>query len=334
MKVLVTGGTGLVGAFTIARLLQSGHDVRALVRDRTKLASCLAPLGSSAAAVEQVMGDVTAADSVAGAVEGCDALIHCAGVFSDRLRDEALLQRVNVEGTRIVLAQAVAAQLDPIIHVSSYLALFPPAGQVQEADDPVTEPRSMYARTKAAAERIARDHQARGTPVVTVYPGSIQGPHDPTFSIGSQIIARTLRDRRMLVCDSGRSYVDVRDVADLLNNLLEAGRGPRRLMCGGHYLLDEEVRQLLSRVSGEEIRALRIPGWLLRGMGRGADVIARLRGRPFTLTAEAADVLTRSVPCNDAPGLEDPGYRRLSAEQSFRDLVSWILQSGKIETLP
>lgn len=334
MKVLVTGGTGLVGVFMIARLLQSGHDVRALVRDRTKLGRCLVPLGASAAAVEQLTGDITNPDTVAAALEGCDALIHCAGIFSDRLQDEALLQQVNVEGTRIVLDQAVAAKLDPVIHVSSYIALFPPAGQVQEADDPVTEPRSMYARTKAAAERIARHHQALGAPVVTVYPGSIQGPHDPTFGIGSQIIARTLQDRRMLVTGSGRSYVDVRDVADLMNNLLEAGRGPRRIMCGGHYLLDEEVRQLLCRVSGENIRALRMPGWLLRGMGRGADLIAGLRGRPFTLTAEAAEVLTRSVPCNDAPGLTDPGYRRLSAEQSFRDLVTWIRESGKLDSLP
>lgn len=334
MKVLVTGSTGLVGVYTIARLLEKGFPVRALVRDREKLGRCLTPLGYSDANVELMVGDVTDDSSVQSALEGCSSVIHCAGLFSDRLQDEALLQQVNVEGTRSVLNRAVEAGLDPIIHVSSYIALFPPRGPIQEADDPVTEPRSMYARSKASAERIARDLQADGAPVVTVYPGSIQGPHDPTFGIGSQIIARTLRDRRMLVTDSGRCLIDVREVADLLVALLEPGRGPRRIMCGGHYLLDDELRDLLSRISGYPIRAMRAPGWLLRGMGRCADVIAKIRGRPFTLTAEAAEVLTRSVPCNDEPGLRDPGYERLSPEQSFRDLVNWIIATGKMDQLP
>ena len=334
MTVLVTGATGLVGVHTVARLLQAGVPVRALVRDPAKLGACLGPLGHCADAVEQSEGDVTSAASVAAALAGCSAVIHCAGLFSDRLQDAALLQRVNVEGTREVLTQAVAAGLDPVIHVSSYIALFPPAGRVQDADDPVTRPRSMYARTKADAECLARSQQAQGAPVVTVYPGSVQGPQDPTFSIGSQIIARAIIERRLLVTGSGRSYIDVRDVANLLCALLEPGRGPRRLLCGGHYLLDEELRQLLSRVSGTDIRAQRIPGWLLRVMGRSADVLSLLTGHQFPLTAEAAEVLTRSVPCNDAPGLRDPGYQRLSAEESFADLVHWMRVSGKLDQLP
>ena len=105
----------------------------------------------------------------------------------------------------------------------------------------------MYARTKAAAERIARDLQEYGAPVVTVYPTSVQGPHDPTYGIGSQLIEEAIRSRRYLaVKGSGRGYTDVRDLAELLARCIEPGLGPRRFMAGGYFLLDDDLVKLLS----------------------------------------------------------------------------------------
>ncbi len=54
----------------------------------------------------------------------------------------------------------------------------------------------MYYNTKAAAERIARKFQASGAPVVTVYPGSVQGPNDPTYGIGSLLLEQAIRHKK------------------------------------------------------------------------------------------------------------------------------------------
>jgi dihydroflavonol-4-reductase len=330
VKILVTGATGLIGIHAVNEMLDQGRSVRVLVRDREKLAQCLRPFGKTLAEVEVVSGDILDRGSVDAAVAGCDAAVHCAGLFSNELADRQLLQQVNVTGSDNVLRAALRAGLDPVIHVSSYLALFPPGSDMHRADDPVTEPASMYASTKAAAEKLARGLQAEGAPVVIVYPGSVQGPHDPTFGIGSQLIQQAIKTRRWLVTEGGRGYTDVRDLVQLLDRALVPGLGPRRFMAGGYYLSYAESLQILRSVSGVDIKARNIPGWLLRVMGSAADQISRLTGKTFLMTREAAEVLTRSVPSDDQPALEQLRLTQVGAEASFRDLVQWMRDSKRL----
>jgi nucleoside-diphosphate-sugar epimerase len=333
MRVLLTGATGLVGVHVAARLANASERfrVRALVRSPAKLAAVLAPLGVHAGGVEAVAGDITDTTSVRSAMAGCDAVVHAAGLYSADVTEESLMQSINVEGTRCVLGAAIDAGCDPVVHVSSYLALFPPQGLVQRASDPVTAPRSAYARTKADAERIARECQARGAPVVTLYPGAIHGPEDPTFGASPAYLAEAIRTRRMLVNRGGRGYVDVRDLAELVERCLVSGHGPRRLMCGGRHVADTEVHALLCRLSGQPIRALRIPGALLRGMGRLGDLKRMLTGRAPALTYEAACVITRSVPCDDTDALTLLGRQYLDMGASLRDLLAWMARAGHLQ---
>lgn len=330
MKVLVTGGTGLVGAHSIHALIASGLSVRAFVRNRDKLERVLSPLGLNVSDCEIVEGELGNSDSLRQALSGCDAVLHTAGLFSNRREDQALMELTNVDGTRSVLTLASELGLDPIVHVSSILALFPPPGAVQTADDPVRSPSSVYAATKARAETIARDFQSRGAPVVCIYPGAVQGPFDPTFSDGPKLIARYLKTGNVLVTQGGLVYTDVRDLAKVISRTFEPGRGPRRYMFGGNYVAHVELHDLLSTITGRTLRAQRIPGGLLRLMGRVGDAFAKISGRRSPLTYEAASVLTTSVPSDDSPALTEFSIKACSAETSFRDLLQWMLAAGHL----
>ncbi len=330
MKVAVTGGTGLVGVHAIAQLLRDGHLVRAIVRDEQKLQAVLAPFAVSVDRLEIAHADINDPAAMEAALEGVEALIHCAGLFSNRFVDADLLQRTNVDGVKTVLDAAVARGLDPIIHISSYLALFPPRGATQSADDPVTMPKSLYSRTKAASELIARDLQDKGAPVVTIYPGSIQGPHDPTYGIGSQIIEQSIKAGSWADAGGGRVYTDVRDLSLLLSRLLVPGQGPRRIMFGGYFLPDAEVGGILSRVSGKEIKVNRVPGGLLRFIGSVSDAISHVTKQEFQLTREAAEVLTKSVPTDDREAVALLNGDMVGAEKSFQDLVDWMKATGRL----
>ena len=158
MRVLVTGATGLIGSHVAARLLAKGHEVRVLVRDEAKLERVLAPFEIDAQRLDVRRGDVLEPPRVTAAVADCDAAVHCAGVFSHDLHAAERLRRVNVGGTETVLSAAAAAGLDPIVHLSSILAIFHPAAPRVRATDPVAEPRAMYSRTKA-------DHDWRSNPL-------------------------------------------------------------------------------------------------------------------------------------------------------------------------
>ena len=87
MRVLVTGGTGFTGSHTVRALLEAGHRVRLLVRDRAKLERVFGP--DSPAADDHVVGDVTRREDVQRAMEGCDAVAHMAAVVDLRASNAA-----------------------------------------------------------------------------------------------------------------------------------------------------------------------------------------------------------------------------------------------------
>jgi nucleoside-diphosphate-sugar epimerase len=329
LRILVTGATGLVGCHAAARLAAAGHEVRALVRDPAKLARVLAPFRVR---VEARAGDVTDPGSVEQALAGCEGVLHAAGVFSHDLGAAERLRRVNVEGTRNVLGAAARGATGPIVHVSSLLALrLPPPGPQQRADDPVARPRAMYAATKAAAERIARELQERGARLAIVYPSSTHGPCDPTVGSGPEFIANALRAGRVLVTEGGLSYTDVRDLAALLAALFAPGARARRLLAPASFLTHARAHALLCELTGRPLAATRLPGWGIRLLGRAGDLRQRWLRRTTPLTGEAALVLTRSVPVDDAEARRILGADPIPIERSFRDVLVWMHRAGVLE---
>ncbi len=330
MRVLVTGATGMIGCHAAAALARAGHEVRALVRDPHKLDRVMAPFGL-AGAIEARSGDVTDPASVGEALRGCDALIHSAGLFSHALSDAALLQAVNMRGTETVLSAGCKAGLARIVFVSSALALFPPPGPLMRASDAVASPATMYSACKAEAERCARALQDGGAPIVTVYPFSVLGPNDPTVGSGPGVLAMGLRAGHVLVTEGGLAHTDVRDLADLFAALVAAADPPPRVMATAAFVAHERYFELLAQLTGRsDLVAQRIPGRVLRALGRAGDLAQRWLGRSPQLTGEAAQILTRSVPVDDREARALLGRAPTAIEDSLRDTIAWMAATGVI----
>ncbi|MHA4853055.1 NAD-dependent epimerase/dehydratase family protein [Rhodococcus sp. MSC1_016] len=176
MKIAVTGGTGYVGAHTTLALLADGHTVRLLVLPHDSIDAVVASAGDASARIEVVVGDVRDRTSVEQLLDGCDALLHGAGVVGTDDRREQLMWEVNAQATAAILVRAAFLGLDPIVHVASFSALFPSPDPVIGPDSPTAAGRSAYGRTKATADRVARALQDAGAPVVITYPTSVVGP--------------------------------------------------------------------------------------------------------------------------------------------------------------
>jgi dihydroflavonol-4-reductase len=101
LLVVVTGGTGYVGSHAIAALAKAGHQIRVLARSPDTVPAALTPLGVDR--VDTVTGDVTDSDAVERALEGADAVLHAASVFSMDPRRADEMRAVNVRGTDTVL---------------------------------------------------------------------------------------------------------------------------------------------------------------------------------------------------------------------------------------
>jgi len=326
MRVLVTGGTGFVGCHTVAALIERGHAVRLLVRNPARVERALAPFGIHG--VDTVVGDVTDAAAVRRAIAGAEALVHAAAVFTlDQRRAEAMW-RVNVTGSERVLGAAVEAGLDPIVHVSSVSALFPPRGSELTPDEPVKQPRDAYAASKAEAERLVRRYQEQGAPLVSVYPGSVWGPRDPTLAEGIRVILFFVRAGVIPVTPGGIPIADVRDIAAVHAAAMAPGRGPKRYMIGGRFLRNAELGEALTAVTGRRLLQVPIAGSLIRGVGRVGDALQRHLGVGIGLTHESTFTLTRGVPCDDSRIEAELGVRCRPVQETLRDALRWMFERG------
>jgi nucleoside-diphosphate-sugar epimerase len=101
MRVLVTDGTGFVGSHTVAAIARSGHELRLLVRRPGQVPASLGPLGVSVTDI--VGGDVLDEDVVSRAVEGCDAVVHAAAVYSVDPRRAQEMRRTDARAAELVL---------------------------------------------------------------------------------------------------------------------------------------------------------------------------------------------------------------------------------------
>jgi nucleoside-diphosphate-sugar epimerase len=327
MRVLVTGGTGYVGSHAAAALVRSDHQVRLLVRSPERVATSLGALGVSASDV--AVGDITDAGSIDAALAGCDAIVHAASVYSLDPRDAPTIAATNMRGTETVLGAARRAGVDPIVYVSSYVGLLPSA-DVLGRESPVGHPTPPYARSKADSEVVARRHQEHGAPVVSVYPGSVWGPHDPYCGESCRLLAGILRNRLPFAIRGGLPIADVRYVASVLAATVEPGRGPRRFMFGGHDTSWKELFALLRRLTGRKLPAMPTPGPVAMGFGRFMDGVQRILPGKAPLAHEGIYIATQNPRTDDSRTAAELGVEPPPLEETLTDMVRWMVEAGRI----
>jgi len=329
MHVLVTGGTGYVGSHSIAALSAAGHRVRVLARSPERIAATLGSLNVDG--IEPAIGDVTDPASVEGALDGCDAVLHAASVFSMDPRKADEMKRVNVRGTETVLGTAQHLGLDPIVHVSSEVALLPAAdGEILTVDSRVQRSAGTYSRTKADSELVARRFQKQGAPVVSIMPAAIWGPHDPNLGEGVTLAANILRNRFPVIMSGGMHIADVRDVAAANAAVMVPGLGPRAYLVAGHYLSMPDIVHMLADLSGRRIPFVIVPSWFLAGFGHTADFVQRRLKARLPWSSEAIWIMNCHARCDDSTTRNELGLEPRPVRDTFADTVHWLVEVGEL----
>lgn len=206
MRFLVTGASGMLGANLCRMLIEQGHRVNALVR-RAPLAHPLL----DGLDVQSCPGDITDKPSVARAAEGCDGLFHVAGLISYLPQDRAECFRVNVEGTKTVLAGAAAAGIGRAVVTSSTAAIgIPLDGQPlnEESEFNRRFATNPYMESKRQAEIAAFGFS--GLDVVAVNPSTIYGAGDVKMNTGV-MFSRMQQGRMSWLPPGGLGLVGVDD---------------------------------------------------------------------------------------------------------------------------
>ena len=289
MKVYLSGATGFVGSHVARELREQGAEVRD----------------------ERV--DLLDSDALERVIEGCDAVVHVAALYSYDA-PELEFERVNVEGTRTILAAALAKGVRRFLHTSTAGTCGPVPGAIatEEDEPPEWELTVPYKRTKLESERLAL---AAGAVVVnpTTPVGEGDGKPTPTGQMIEDVASGRIRG---YVATTGLNVVDVRDVARGHALALEKGEPRERYLLGGVNLRLDELFAVVADLAGRPRPELRVPypfavAAAKAGLANAEEV--KLARMPMYFSSEKA----RSR-LGYEPGPVEPALARATAEALTR----------------
>ena len=281
--VLVTGGAGFVGAEVVRRLVSRGHEAHVVCRARTNraaLAGVPCVLHEADLEDESALGRAFGAAAQAARARGLALdVVHLAARISYRAADRAELRRVNVEGTRRMLAACAAVGARRLCHVSSVVALGPVADAARELDDDAPLAGlaldSAYARTKAEAEALVLATRAE-LDVVVASPAVVFG-RSGAGSNSLHFLRRVVRGTLGPLSPPGSlTVVGLADAAEGIVAVLERGERGLRYVLGESAWGLHELLGLACELAGSRPPIARMPPFLWRGVVGVAAVAERL----------------------------------------------------------
>ena len=322
-KILVTGGTGFIGSRLACKLAEdSFNEVHVLVRgtsDLTSLEECLDRI-----VLER--GDVTEAHTLDGRFEGIEEVYHCAGITYMGSKPNPMLPKINIDGTRNVLAESRRAGVRRVVHVSSVSAVgFGSQSQPLNEESPWNFLQYIdleYPKTKHIAEQIVAEEVRNGLDCVIVVPAFVFGAGDINFNAG-RIIKDVYNRRVPFYPMGGVCVVDVEIVAEAMISAMAKGRTGERYIIGGDNVSYKDLTSTVMRVTGVRQPLLPMPLWAARTIHRLLGLL-NLRDKVSKLfNMNLYTVASQFLYFESSKAKRELGMRSEPYEASIRRTFEW-----------
>jgi len=295
--IVVTGATGHIGNVLVRQLIAKGKNVRAVILEGEDIT----PL--QGLDIEIVRADVRNAEALRAAFQDCETVYHLAGVISILPGQSRLLEEVNVQGTRNVVAACQAARVKRLVYTSSIHALKEPAKGTAITEDQPFDPAAVlgdYAKSKARASLEVLKAIQAGLNAVIVCPTGVIGPFDYKESEMGRLIRTFLRRKLPAGVDGAYDFIDVRDVAAGMILAAEKGLGGEVYILSGEQITIKSLFDKLAKISGKPAPRVMLPCWLARlGGVISTPFLVRRRSKPL-FTAYSIDVLKSNSAVNSS----------------------------------
>jgi nucleoside-diphosphate-sugar epimerase len=316
--VLVTGGTGFVGAYIIKELVEKGYAVRALRRKTGRLPFFIAP--EIVDKVEWIDGDVLDVMSLEDAMDGAEAIFHSAAMVSFKHGDREDMMRVNIEGTANVANTALEKNIKRFVHISSVAAL----GRTKSGET-VTEKKTWedtaintnYAISKYRAEIEIWRAIAEGLNTVILNPSTIVGYGD--WNTSSCAIFKSVYQELPYYTNGVNGFVYIDDVAKAAVHLYESGISNERFIINSD---NWSFRQLLNTIAdglGKKRPHRHATPFLSAIAWRAEKLKSLITGNSSVLTRETARIAqTKTYFDNNKILSALPGFRFTPLEEGVK----------------
>jgi|SRR5271157_122048 len=325
--ILVTGATGHIGNVLVRKLIQKGEKVRALIwrgEDTTPIAGL---------DVDRVVGDVLDLESLRAALKGVEKVFHLAGIISIMPGEDSLVRRVNVEGTRNILAAARWAGVRRLVYTSSIHAIRRvPHGVLIDESLPfdLDNPYGTYDRSKAEASLEVQKAVAEGLDAVIVCPTGVIGPYDYRRSEMGSVILDAAQGKTSPYVDGAYDFVDVRDVADGMILAEERGQKGESYILSGQRISVRYLLETVREVTGKAFTRIKIPLSLAGFAAQFTPIYYRLSKARPRFTPYSLEVLQSNSTISHTKATRELGYHPRTLYESIADTARWFLENGRL----
>ena len=317
-RALVTGGSGFIGQYLVSALLARGHFVRVLDP---------APPTNPWAEADYVAGSVLDPGAALRALEGIDCVYHLAGIPHLWTRHVADFDRLNRQGTEMMLSAAIAQRITRFVHCSSEATLFGPRPAHDMIDETVSvstgDMAGPYSRSKQGAEQAALAAARQGLSVVTVNPTIPVGPGDRNCTPPTAMLLHFMAGGSFFL-NCTLNLVDVRDVASGMILAAEHGRAGERYILGGENVLLEKLLNAITAGAAAR-RGVSVPGSLALVAAALSEWTATyVTHRMPVATIEGVRLALRSVQLDSSKAQRELGYLPRPIAEALSETTAWL----------
>lgn len=326
MKFLVTGGTGFVGSAVIRKILEEGHEVKALVRKQSSRENL------QGLPLEYIEGELTDEAGLCAAMKDCEGLFHVAADYRLWVPDSDSMFRANVEGTGCIMRAALQAGVERVVYCSSVSVLKTGTYEYPASESSVGSLATMigpYKRSKFEAELLVDKMVAeQGLPAVIVNPTAPVGPRDIKPTPTGKMVIDAASGRMFAYIETGLNIVHVEDVAQGHWLAWQKGRVGERYILGGENLRLSEILARICTMSGVRPPQFAIPLALLHPIAPVVEFVARLQKREPILHRDVLQMAKNFMFFSSAKAVDELGYRPRCAGEALKDSVNWFAENA------
>ena len=323
-KILITGGTGFLGTHIVRQFLDAGEK-------NLKVMASRVPEWIKDAGVKAVEGSVTDREDVAKAVKNVSAIFHLAGKVSRDNDDAASMNKIHLEGTRILCEAAKEAEV-PTMVLASSSGTIAVSEDEQVFDETFPQPvdlltRWAYYASKYYQERAALENfNGEGQRLVIMNPSLLLGPADERLSSTKPVL--DFLGRKIPYCPGGGlNFVDVRDAAAAFIAALEKGEHQEKYLLGAVNLTFEQFFGRLERLSGVSAPMLRMPKkWAVAGSGI-INSIYKNWGKPSPVMPNEVEQAECFWYFESTKAEEALGFAPRDPQETLQDTIAYLRQN-------
>lgn len=316
---VVTGGTGYVGLALVKHLVAKGENVRLfLLEDHPCLDGIVC---------EKVFGNICNPEDVDAAFAGAETVYHIAGIVDISGKKEKLMWRVNVEGTKNVVAACQKNGVRNLLYVSS-VDTYPDKfseGEISERSHySEVGLESPYAITKALATQIALDAASDSLKVCCVQPTGCIGPDDYMDSSVGTMIKLYLKGLFPVSLNFGAyNFVDVRDMAVAMRNAVDKGRNGECYILSGWRVTVDDLLGALARSVGKKPPKTKLSKGFLLPLVPLISKIFDAAKLPPVLNSFSISKLEENCLFSHKKAEREIGFRPRAIEETLQDTIAW-----------